>query len=126
MSLRVLDTDIVSLYQRSGAVRSQRIQAWPPAELAITVITVEEQLTGWYTLIRRVTQSDRLAIAYQSLADTVPFLARFRILSYTEGAISRFEQLAAMKLNLGRMDLRIAAVTLECGGVLVTRNLRDS
>ncbi len=30
-----------------------------------------------------------------------------------------------MNLNVRKMDLRIAAVVLEYGGVLVTRNVRD-
>ncbi len=30
-----------------------------------------------------------------------------------------------MKLQVRRMDLRIAAIILEHGGALVTRNLRD-
>lgn len=52
-------------------------------------------------------------------------LSRLAILSFTEPAIARYEQLAALKVKVGKMDLRIAAVTLEHGGVLVTRNLRD-
>jgi len=46
-------------------------------------------------------------------------------LKYPESAINRFHQLAAMKLPVRRMDLRIAAIILEHGGTLVTRNLRD-
>jgi tRNA(fMet)-specific endonuclease VapC len=30
-----------------------------------------------------------------------------------------------MKLNVGRMDLRIGAIALEHGATVVTRNLRD-
>jgi tRNA(fMet)-specific endonuclease VapC len=53
------------------------------------------------------------------------FLSHFRILSLTEAAISRYEQLKALKLGTKKMDLRIAAITLEHGGRLVTRNVRD-
>ena len=30
-----------------------------------------------------------------------------------------------LKLNVGRLDLRIAAIVLENQGVLITRNVRD-
>jgi tRNA(fMet)-specific endonuclease VapC len=30
-----------------------------------------------------------------------------------------------MKLNAGKMDLRIGAIALEHGAIVVTRNLRD-
>ena len=42
-----------------------------PAELAITVLTVEEQLSGWYAWLRRATQPSQLARGYQELADAV-------------------------------------------------------
>jgi tRNA(fMet)-specific endonuclease VapC len=48
-----------------------------------------------------------------------------RILSFTEPAIARFERLRAMKLGVGAMDLRIAAIALEHGATVVTRNTRD-
>lgn len=40
-------------------------------------------------------------------------------------AILRFDNLLAMKLGVCATDLRIAAVVLENGAALVTRNLRD-
>jgi len=68
VSLRALDTDILSLYQRGHPVVCQHVAAHPPVDLAITVISIEEQLTGWYALLRTTTRRDHLAIAYQSLA----------------------------------------------------------
>jgi tRNA(fMet)-specific endonuclease VapC len=55
----------------------------------------------------------------------VKFLARLPILSFTEPAILRYEKLKALKLNIGKKDLCIAAIVLENGGTLITRNLRD-
>jgi tRNA(fMet)-specific endonuclease VapC len=89
------------------------------------VITVEEQLSGWYALLRRARQPQELAQAYERLANNVRFLAGLEILSFPESAITRYDALNSLKLNIGRMDLRIAAITLENGGILVTRNVRD-
>jgi tRNA(fMet)-specific endonuclease VapC len=46
MSLFILDTDIVTLHQRNHPQAVAKIQAHAPEELAITVITVEEQMRG--------------------------------------------------------------------------------
>jgi len=70
----ILDTDVLTLFQLGIAGISQAVRSCPPDELAITVITVEEQLTGWYSLLRRVTRSDDLALSYQSLVESVQFL----------------------------------------------------
>jgi tRNA(fMet)-specific endonuclease VapC len=55
----------------------------------------------------------------------LPVWGRFAVLSFTEPAIQRFEQLRSLKLNVGLMDLRIAATALENGLTVVTRNQRD-
>ncbi|SRR5271157_521307 len=125
MSLFVLDTDIVSLLQRGHPRVVSRCAARRPEELAITVISLEEQLSGWYNLLRKTKQPDELVTAYQSLIDSLLFLARLSILPLTLPAIARFQHLIGLKLNVGRMDLRIAAIVLEHQGVLITRNVRD-
>jgi tRNA(fMet)-specific endonuclease VapC len=119
MSLTVLDTDVLTLFQRGDPVVVDRVQAHPLPQLAVTIISVEEELTGWYTRLRRARRRDQLAAVYQRLTSAVRFLARFRIL------IVRFEQLRATHRRLGKNDLRIAAIVLEEGAVLATRNVRD-
>ena len=125
MSLYVLDTDTLTLAQRGQPHVTARIQATDRSELAITVISVEEQLSGWYTLLRRTKQPGKLARVYQRLAETVSYYGRWSILSFTEPAIHRYSRLRASRLNIGKMDLAIAAIVLEHNGVLVTRNIRD-
>ncbi len=125
MSLHVLDTDTLVLFQEGDDNVCRRVLSHPIGELATTAITVEEQLSGWYTLVRRAKGAKQLAHAYQRLADTVEVLSRFHILSFTEPAIDRFTRLKGLKLGVKHADLRIAAITLEHGGALVTRNVRD-
>ena len=125
MTLYVLDTDILVLFQEGNEAVCRRICRHAVDELATTVITIEEQLSGWYTLVRRAKGPEQLARAYQRLADSVAFLTHFRILSFTEEAIQRYEQLQSQKLGTRKMDLRIAAITLENAGTLITRNMRN-
>ena len=121
----ILDTDVLSLYQRADPVITLKLNARPRQELAITVITVEEELAGWYSVLRQVRDPDDLAAAYQRLAEAVPILAQWQILSMSRAAITRYETIKSLKLNVRKMDLRIAAIVLEHSGTLVTRNLRD-
>jgi tRNA(fMet)-specific endonuclease VapC len=125
MSLYILDTDILTLLQDGDRIVHQRVGSHPKNDVAITVISVEEQLTGWYTKLRRAKTSPMLAQAYERLTRNVRYLAGATILTFAEPAISRFEQLKARKLNVARKDLSIAAIALEHGATLVTRNLRD-
>jgi tRNA(fMet)-specific endonuclease VapC len=125
MSLYILDTDTLSLYQHGLPDLVSKVGAHPPHELAITVVTVEEQLTGWYSLLREVRGPDEEVRAYERLGEAIPLLARWKILPMSHSALMKYEALKRLNLNVRKMDLRIAAIVLECGGVLVTRNVRD-
>jgi tRNA(fMet)-specific endonuclease VapC len=80
MSLYVLDTDMLTLYRRGHEAVMRHALTHPPEDLAITVITVEEQLSGWYTLLRRVKASADLTRVYNRLVETVMFLSSTHIL----------------------------------------------
>jgi tRNA(fMet)-specific endonuclease VapC len=125
MTPYVLDTDTLTLFQENDPVVVQRVLQHPRADLALAVLSVEEQLSGWYTRLRRAKKREELARVYGRMTATLESLARFQILSFTEPGIVRYEQLFALKLQVAKMDLRIAAVVLDCGGTLVTRNQRD-
>jgi tRNA(fMet)-specific endonuclease VapC len=121
----VFDTDMLTLYQEGHPEVCRRVVAHRPDELATTIISVEEQLSGWFTMLRRPADRKTLARIYQRMTETVSFLKQVPIVSFTEQAIARYESLRLMKLNIGSMDLRIASIALENGSTLVTRNVRD-
>ncbi len=125
MILHVLDTDILTLLQERHVVVQERVAACRPDELAITIISVEEQLSGWYRRLRTAKEPAELARVYRRMTIAIQSLSRLQILTYTEPAIHRYEELRKLKLNVRKMDLRVAAIVLEEGATLVTRNLGD-
>lgn len=125
MSLWILDTDHVSLFQQRHSVVTQRINAVNPEEIAITIITIEEQLRGRFNVIRKASSSDTLLLAYAKLEATLEFFKNVRSLGFNKYAINYYEDLIHQRMRIGTQDLRIAAITLSVNGILVTRNRKD-
>ena len=125
MSLYVLDTDHLSLYRYGHPEVSAHIEATPADQLAVTIITIEEQLRAWYTQVRRARGRDRLARAYQGLFEVAETAKYIRVLPFTSRAVERYLDLRSQLPRVGKMDLSIAAIALEYDGIVVTRNRRD-
>ncbi len=47
MSLWIIDTDTLTLFQNQHSLVKQRVNNVKTETIAITVITVEEQMRGW-------------------------------------------------------------------------------
>jgi tRNA(fMet)-specific endonuclease VapC len=127
MSLYVVDTDTLSLFQHGNAAVERRVRSTSPTDLAVSIITVEEQLSGWYSALRRVKRPDEIGRVYDNFTATLSFLAglQWQFLSFSLNAVHRFDALVSLRLPIGRMDLRIAAIALENQAIVVTRNVRD-
>lgn len=126
MAQYVLDTDTVTLLRANHPEVGQRFASViPPDQVVTTVITLDEVLTGWYTFARRANRPAMIERGYRELAEAVLFLAGLPILLFTVTAIAEYDRLKGLKLNVGRNDLRIAAIAMENGAVVVTRNVRD-
>ena len=125
MSLYILDTDTFSNYQRLYPVVIQNILSHLSHRLAITIITVEEQTTGWQTLLNRAKTDLQKSIAYEKWATAIEFMSGWEVLPFPLDAIYRYDNLLRAKLNVRAYDLRIAAIALETNGIVVTHNRRD-
>jgi tRNA(fMet)-specific endonuclease VapC len=123
MSCDVLDTDTLTLLLTAHA--SVVAHATESLDLAITIVTVEEILTGWYTQLRRARSEDQLVRAYAELQRAVEFLSTIRILPFNQPAVVAYHQLRATYRRAGRNDLKIAAIVLHHDARLVTRNNSD-
>jgi tRNA(fMet)-specific endonuclease VapC len=127
MTLYVIDTDLLSLYQRDHPQLSNRISLARANGIIIktTVITVEEQYTGRLAQIRKAKTPEVLISAYVQLIATVSFFAELEILPYNLVADNHFRQFRQMGIRIGTQDLRIASITLAHNGIVITRNRKD-
>ena len=73
MSEYVLDTDHLSLFQRRHPQVTARVLAHPATHLAVTIITVEEQLRGRPSQIRRASLSLARMEGYARLHEALDF-----------------------------------------------------
>jgi tRNA(fMet)-specific endonuclease VapC len=121
----LLDTDHVSLDQRGQPIVRARVQAAGSAQVAVSIITIEEQMRGWLAAIRAATTSEARVTAYQRLRMAVEYFASFTVVDYTAQADALVSDLRKQGIRIGTQDLRIAAIALVHGTTLVTRNTRD-
>lgn len=125
MSLWVLDTDTVTHLHRGRTTVCGRVKAKDPGQLAITIVNVEEMLSGWYALIRQAKNDEQLVRAYEALQEAVRFAGQVQVLPFTAECAIQYRKLRATYRRAGAKDLKIAAITLVHRGVLVTCNTGD-
>lgn len=125
MGLFVLDTDHLSLYQRGSEPLVSRMLSSPPGSLAITIVTVEEQMRGRLAQVRAATTTTQLSEAYRWLTETFHQLSRLPVLHFDSAAAAAYERLRANRVRIGVHDLRIAAIVSSRADILLTRNKED-
>lgn len=123
MSLHILDTDTLTLLFHNHEVVCQHVVE--ADELATTIITVDEVLSGWYTQVRRAKRDDQIVTAYAALHRAIESISDMRILAYDLPAVKRFRELRSQNRRIGINDLRIAAITVQYDATLATRNRSD-
>jgi tRNA(fMet)-specific endonuclease VapC len=127
MTLYVVDTDILSLYQRNHPQVCSRIRIGRQNNLIITttVVTLEEQYGGRLAQIRKAQNPEALISAYGLLTATFSLFSQLETLKYDRSADTYFRQFRQQGVRIGTQDLRIASIVLAHGGIIVTRNQKD-
>lgn len=124
----ILDTDHLSLIQRNnqeGKLIVARLATIQAVEVAVTIITYEEQLRGRLNLISRAKTPDEQVVAYQGLQQLATDYRSIVIVPFSSTAAIEHQRLRKAYPRLGNMDLKIAAICLTNHATLLTRNTSD-
>jgi tRNA(fMet)-specific endonuclease VapC len=125
MSLWILDTDHISLWQTDHPVIRQKLAQIDPKDFAVTVVSFEEQMRGRLNEINRAGSDAALVAGYRHLQVTEQFFGALNVLAFSDEAQALFQQMRKQRVRIGTRDLRISAIALSVGGIIVTRNQRD-
>ena len=104
---------------------SSRLATVNRDDIAVTMISFQEQMKGWLALLNRARSSAQVILAYGELERMARSFCKMNILSYTDSAEDKFVELRKQRIRVGTSDLRIASVAIVAGAMLLTRNLRD-
>jgi tRNA(fMet)-specific endonuclease VapC len=124
----IFDTDHLSLIQRNGQQGKRilaRLSAIEEVEVAVTVITYEEQVRGRLGVLSKAKTLDEQVLAYQGLQQLVTDYRSIVIVPFSRTAALEHQRLRKAYPRLGNMDLKIAAISLTRNAILLTRNLSD-
>jgi tRNA(fMet)-specific endonuclease VapC len=126
--LILLDTDHLSIVtNRNATEHSNLLERLETSgdSLGVPVICLEEQCRGWLARIHRTREVHQQIPAYERLIDLFHFFADWEIVSFETAAADRFTDYRKQRIRIGSQDLKIAAVAVTQGALLLSANLRD-
>ncbi len=125
----VLDTDHLSVLDWPTNPEAERLvarlRALAPEEVTATIVSFEEQMRGWLAILAKAKTMAKQVEAYERLGRQLDTYRGMRLLPFDERAAAEFQRLRKLKLRVGTMDLKVAAIVLVHNATLLSRNLRD-
>ena len=125
----VLDTDLLTIVQRADSAEYRRLvnrlNAAREETVAVTIVSIEEQMRGWLAWIAQARTLERQVEAYARLHALFEDFQTRPVLAFDSLAAGEFQRLKRMNIRVGTMDLKIASVVLAHGGLLLSRNVKD-
>ena len=125
----LLDTDHLSILQRQSGQDyvklSNRMADYDVSDFGISIVTFHEQMLGSHAYINRARNPNQVVKGYEIMMRLVNDFKTLTVVPFDEGAGITFTQLQQQKIQLAKMDARIASIALFRKLTLLTRNHRD-
>ncbi len=125
----ILDTDHLTFLQRKDSAEhhalSERMRIYPLEKFHVTIVSFHEQVNGWNNLLQRSQLPHAIVRAYSMFEELLSDYTRLNVLSFDINAAAIFTDMRRNGVRVGTMDLRIAAIALDNGFTVLTRNVID-
>jgi tRNA(fMet)-specific endonuclease VapC len=82
-------------------------------------------MRGWLAYLARARSLSRQVETYRRLKGVLERYLKITVLEFDDASADEFERLKRLRLGIGIMDLKIAAIAIVNDATLLTRNLRD-
>ena len=102
----LLDTDHLSVLERGGVEAERlrlRLQAVPPAEVAATVVSYEEQTRGWLSYLAKARSLADQVTAYSYLQRHLQVFCAIPLMAFDPAAAAIVQQLQQQRIRVGTM-----------------------
>jgi tRNA(fMet)-specific endonuclease VapC len=119
----IFDTDHLSLIQRNGQEGKRilaKLATIEDIEVAVTIITYEEQVRGRLSVLSRAKTLDEQIFAYQGLQQLGMDYRSIAIAPFSHRSALEYQTLRKAYPRLGNMDLKIAAICITHNATLLT------
>ena len=123
----VLDTDHISVLLWEGTPKAEQFEQRLDAsgeELAVTIISYQEQASGWLGGLKESLSMAEQIERYRRLEQHRRFYSEAKVLPFAEVAATQFQALRKAHRRLSALDLKIAAIVLVHNATLLSANLR--
>lgn len=90
-----------------------------------TIINYEEQIRGWMAYIAKAKTISEQVVGYQRLRRHLENFRHTPVVDFDDIAAYHCQKLRDAPVRIGTMDLKIAAITISLGAILLSRNLLD-
>jgi tRNA(fMet)-specific endonuclease VapC len=98
---------------------------YPLSDFAVSIVTFHEQILGSHAYINRSRNMDETVKGYAMMTRLVRDFKVLPLVSFDAGAATALSQIQSQRIQLAKMDARIAAIALFRKLTLLTRNHRD-
>ena len=127
----LLDTDMITtLHAPPSPARDRLVHRLAAAdaagvEVVVSVVSFEEQMRGWMSIVSRARDAAGQVPAYERLRRLIDQYHDMRVLDFDAAAAAHFQNLRSAYRRANTMDLKIAAVALAHDALLLSGNARD-